>query len=134
MRKLRAAVIVLITAGLAGCGYNDIQRNDEQVKSDWSEVLNDVPRRAQPLHKGRTGIQRAHTPVSGQPDRDAVQLPDEAELQRRGRKGHLQAADGRFRQARRAGEAVVPPCADAGSASSRPAFSSRASPPPAPRS
>src|SRR5947208_2453636 len=46
MRKLGAAVIVLITAGLAGCGYNDIQRNDEQVKSAWSEVLNQYQRRA----------------------------------------------------------------------------------------
>ena len=46
MRKLLAAVIVLFTAGLAGCGYNDIQRNDEQVKSAWSEVLNQYQRRA----------------------------------------------------------------------------------------
>jgi len=46
MRKRLAAVIVLITAGLAGCGYNDIQRNDEQVKSAWSEVLNQYQRRA----------------------------------------------------------------------------------------
>src|SRR2546423_10566718 len=46
MRKLLAALIVLITAGLAGCGYNDIQRNDEQVKSAWSEVLNQYQRRA----------------------------------------------------------------------------------------
>ena len=46
MRKLLAAVIVLITAGLAGCGYNDIQRNDEQVKAAWSEVLNQYQRRA----------------------------------------------------------------------------------------
>jgi LemA protein len=46
MRKLLAAVVVLITAGLAGCGYNDIQRGDEQVKSAWSEVLNQYQRRA----------------------------------------------------------------------------------------
>jgi LemA protein len=46
MRKIFAAVIVLLTAGLAGCGYNDIQRNDEQVKSGWSEVLNQYQRRA----------------------------------------------------------------------------------------
>jgi LemA protein len=46
MRKRFAAIIVLITAGLAGCGYNDIQRNDEQVKSAWSEVLNQYQRRA----------------------------------------------------------------------------------------
>src|ERR1700675_5202920 len=46
MRKILAAVIVLLTAGLAGCGYNDIQRSDEQVKSAWSEVLNQYQRRA----------------------------------------------------------------------------------------
>jgi LemA protein len=46
MRKLLAAAIVLITAGLAGCGYNDIQRGDEQVKSAWAEVLNQYQRRA----------------------------------------------------------------------------------------
>ncbi|HKB72823.1 MAG TPA: LemA family protein [Burkholderiales bacterium] len=46
MRKLLTAVVVLITAGLAGCGYNDIQRGDEQVKSAWSEVLNQYQRRA----------------------------------------------------------------------------------------
>ena len=46
MRKRFAAIIVVITAGLAGCGYNDIQRNDEQVKSAWSEVLNQYQRRA----------------------------------------------------------------------------------------
>ena len=46
MRKLLAAVIVLVTAGLAGCGYNDIQRGDEQVKAAWAEVLNQYQRRA----------------------------------------------------------------------------------------
>ena len=46
MRKLLAAVIVLVTAGLAGCGYNDIQRSDEQVKAAWAEVLNQYQRRA----------------------------------------------------------------------------------------
>jgi LemA protein len=45
MRKLWAAAIVLITVALSGCGYNDIQRNDEQVKSAWSEVLNQYQRR-----------------------------------------------------------------------------------------
>jgi LemA protein len=46
MRKLLAAVVVLATAGLAGCGYNDIQRSDEQVKAAWAEVLNQYQRRA----------------------------------------------------------------------------------------
>jgi LemA protein len=46
MRKLLAAALVLATAGLAGCGYNDIQRSDEQVKAAWAEVLNQYQRRA----------------------------------------------------------------------------------------
>ena len=32
--------------GLSGCGYNDFQRLDEQVKAGWSEVLNQYQRRA----------------------------------------------------------------------------------------
>lgn len=31
---------------LSGCGYNDLQRQDEQVKSAWSEVVNQYQRRA----------------------------------------------------------------------------------------
>jgi LemA protein len=31
---------------LSGCGYNDIQRADEQVNAAWSEVLNQYQRRA----------------------------------------------------------------------------------------
>jgi LemA protein len=31
---------------LAGCGYNTLQKTDEQVKSAWSEVLNQYQRRA----------------------------------------------------------------------------------------
>ncbi|MDE2395084.1 MAG: LemA family protein [Burkholderiales bacterium] len=31
---------------LSGCGYNDFQRQDEQVKAAWSEVLNQYQRRA----------------------------------------------------------------------------------------
>ena len=31
---------------LAGCGYNDFQRLDEQTRSAWSEVLNQFQRRA----------------------------------------------------------------------------------------
>jgi len=46
MRKLWAVAIVLAVAGLSGCGYNDIQRTDEQTKSAWSEVLNQYQRRA----------------------------------------------------------------------------------------
>ena len=46
MRKLLGAVVVLSTMTLAGCGYNDIQRNDEQVKAAWSEVVNQYQRRS----------------------------------------------------------------------------------------
>jgi LemA protein len=45
MRKLWSAFLILLAASLAGCGYNDIQRSDEQVKSAWSEVLNQYQRR-----------------------------------------------------------------------------------------
>jgi len=45
MRKLWAASLILVSSVLAGCGYNDIQRADEQVKSAWSEVLNQYQRR-----------------------------------------------------------------------------------------
>ena len=38
--------VVAITLGLSGCGYNDFQRLDEQVKASWSEVLNQYQRRA----------------------------------------------------------------------------------------
>ena len=30
---------------LSGCGYNDFQANDEQIKADWAEVLNQYQRR-----------------------------------------------------------------------------------------
>ena len=46
MRKLWTAFLILVLAALSGCGYNDIQRADEQVKSAWSEVLNQYQRRA----------------------------------------------------------------------------------------
>jgi LemA protein len=38
--------LVLSALGLSGCGYNSIQTQDEQVKSAWSEVLNQYQRRA----------------------------------------------------------------------------------------
>jgi LemA protein len=42
----RSAAVLLLVAGLTGCGYNDFQRLDEQSKSAWSEVLNQYQRRA----------------------------------------------------------------------------------------
>ena len=43
-----AARLALLAAAtlLAGCGYNDFQRLDEQVKAAWSEVLNQYQRRS----------------------------------------------------------------------------------------
>ena len=46
MRKLSAALAVLVTLSLTGCGYNTFQRNDEQIKASWSEVVNQYQRRA----------------------------------------------------------------------------------------
>jgi LemA protein len=45
---LTAAIFaaMLATLLLSGCGYNDLQRQDEQVKSAWSEVVNQYQRRA----------------------------------------------------------------------------------------
>ena len=37
---------LLLTLGLSGCGYNDIQTQDEEVKAGWSEVVNQYQRRA----------------------------------------------------------------------------------------
>ncbi len=38
--------LVAAAASLTGCGYNDFQRQDEQVKSGWAEVLNQYQRRS----------------------------------------------------------------------------------------
>ena len=46
MRKLFTVLAALATLSLTNCGYNTIQTNDEQVKSSWSEVLNQYQRRA----------------------------------------------------------------------------------------
>ncbi len=46
MRKFWAALAVLVTLSLAGCGYNTLQSNDEQIKASWSEVVNQYQRRA----------------------------------------------------------------------------------------
>ncbi len=47
MQRLAAwwAALVAVLA-LGGCGYNDFQRLDEQVKAAWAEVLNQYQRRA----------------------------------------------------------------------------------------
>lgn len=39
-------LILAMLLSLTGCGYNDFQKLDEQVKSAWAEVLNQYQRRA----------------------------------------------------------------------------------------
>jgi LemA protein len=47
MKKLLAAgSLLLLAAMLSGCGYNTLQQQDEQIKSAWSEVVNQYQRRA----------------------------------------------------------------------------------------
>jgi LemA protein len=45
MRRSWIAVPLLVLL-LSGCGYNTLQSADEQIKSAWSEVLNQYQRRA----------------------------------------------------------------------------------------
>jgi LemA protein len=46
MRKIALLCAALLTLALSGCGYNDLQRQDEGIKASWSEVLNQYQRRA----------------------------------------------------------------------------------------
>ena len=46
LRRAFALMTLSATLLLGGCGYNDFQRLDEQVKSAWSEVLNQYQRRS----------------------------------------------------------------------------------------
>src|SRR5258705_12704917 len=46
MRRFLTVLAALATLSLTNCGYNAIQTNDEQVKADWSEVVNQYQRRA----------------------------------------------------------------------------------------
>lgn len=47
MRLSKVLVVLsLLTLFLSGCGYNRLQRLDEDVKANWSEVLNQYQRRA----------------------------------------------------------------------------------------
>ncbi len=45
-RAVAAAFAAVALLSLAGCGYNNFQTLDEQVKAAWSEVLNQYQRRA----------------------------------------------------------------------------------------
>ncbi len=46
MRFKLPVLLALVLTLLSGCGYNQIQINDEQVTAAWSEVLNQYKRRA----------------------------------------------------------------------------------------
>ncbi len=45
-RGALAALLISATLALSGCGYNEFQRLDEQVKASWAEVLSQYQRRA----------------------------------------------------------------------------------------
>src|ERR1700709_2754858 len=47
MRKLWTVLAALATLSLTNCGYNAIQTNEEQVKANWSEVVNQYQGRAE---------------------------------------------------------------------------------------
>jgi LemA protein len=46
IRKFAGVLAVIAMLSLTGCGYNDLQRQDEGIKASWSEVLNQYQRRA----------------------------------------------------------------------------------------
>jgi LemA protein len=46
LRKLAALIAAVAAVTLSGCGYNDLQRQDEGIKAAWSEVVNQYQRRA----------------------------------------------------------------------------------------
>lgn len=46
MRILYVILTAMLMLTLSGCGYNTLQSGDEQIKSSWSEVVNQYQRRA----------------------------------------------------------------------------------------
>lgn len=46
MNRWKIVVLCLLLLSLAGCGYNTMQAQDEQIKAGWSEVVNQYQRRA----------------------------------------------------------------------------------------
>jgi LemA protein len=46
MRLVLASVLISVALATSGCGYNDLQTQDEAVKAAWSEVVNQYQRRA----------------------------------------------------------------------------------------
>ena len=43
---MRILWVILLSTLLSGCGYNNFQTSDEQIKASWAEVLNQYQRRA----------------------------------------------------------------------------------------
>ena len=46
VRRVGVILLLLATLAIGGCGYNEFQRLDEQVKAGWAEVLNQYQRRS----------------------------------------------------------------------------------------
>src|SRR5665213_4452598 len=46
LKKLAGFAALLAVLALSGCGYNQLQTQDEQIKAAWSEVLNQYQRRS----------------------------------------------------------------------------------------
>ena len=46
VKRLLAVAMAVAMLLLSGCGYNTLQRTDEQIKAAWAEVINQYQRRA----------------------------------------------------------------------------------------
>jgi LemA protein len=46
MKMMKIVLLAFLLSMLTACGYNDIQTTDEDVKAQWSEVVNQYQRRA----------------------------------------------------------------------------------------
>ena len=86
MRKILVALSLLAALTLSGCGYNEFQTRDEQVKAAWAEVLNQYKRRADLIPNLVNTVQgyAAHerqtleAVVNARAKATSVQLPAEA--------------------------------------------------------
>ena len=55
---LLSAILATSTVGLSGCGYNNLQAQDEQVTASWSEVVNQYQRRSDLVPNLVKGVQQ----------------------------------------------------------------------------
>jgi len=46
VKRSFALALAFVSLSLGGCGYNTLQRTDEQIKAAWAEVVNQYQRRA----------------------------------------------------------------------------------------